>query len=466
MNNKSNNELGGLIDLTLSLFNQYLFQTAKENISDIQYFYRTNPTTSGNPLVENLLGAIKDYSLENIGMPLFQSILARSGKNEREGKEILDRIIEYKKYNKDQIEPAKEYIRDIVSSVYIERANSRFQNDPSGFLNYLKGVNIKTSQDDYLVTTSFDNIDINSIVADINSSVVTTPWDFINNAFTEGGFLQSDLLILSCPPSTGKSIFAEQMALHTVIKQKLPTIMFIFGDLTMSSLMVRLAAIWSGLSFKEAKDRLHQIYPAMQKEIGDLFDVVIAPAGTITADEIVDYVINSPKKYKACWIDYDEGVKLTAGTGSMYTDFGECYQTFTKLKDANIFTGVLCQPKVGTWAGDQPIQMGDLGTSSRKAAIADVVITGIRVVNNANNLLTISISKNRHGNQVIGYAIRLPNGRIKPIPKQVWSELKQTTEFVPYTETDIDRMVQTLMGNRAAVQTQVKNRMGSGAKPF
>ena len=72
------------LSLLYSCFNQYVFQEAKNNIRDLEYWFSTNPSTCGNILVANLIDAIKKYDLESIGQPLFQSILVRSGKNEQE----------------------------------------------------------------------------------------------------------------------------------------------------------------------------------------------------------------------------------------------------------------------------------------------------------------------------------------------------------------------------------------------
>ena len=37
---------GSVFDLIFSCFNQYLFQDAKNNILDLQYYFQTNPQTA------------------------------------------------------------------------------------------------------------------------------------------------------------------------------------------------------------------------------------------------------------------------------------------------------------------------------------------------------------------------------------------------------------------------------------
>ena len=46
--------------LVLSLFNQYLFQDAKNNIENLEYYFSTNPATQGNPFIGELIKAIKE----------------------------------------------------------------------------------------------------------------------------------------------------------------------------------------------------------------------------------------------------------------------------------------------------------------------------------------------------------------------------------------------------------------------
>ena len=86
------------LDLLLSFFNQYLYVEAKNNVNEIEYFYQTNPLTATNPLVGELINAIKTYDLDAIGSPLFKSILARANKSEAECKQILDEVIKWKSY--------------------------------------------------------------------------------------------------------------------------------------------------------------------------------------------------------------------------------------------------------------------------------------------------------------------------------------------------------------------------------
>jgi hypothetical protein len=453
------------LSLVYAFFNQYLFNDAKINIDDLSYYFKTNPSTAGNSLIENLLGAIKDYGLESMTYPLFQGILLKTGKTENEGKQILDEIIKYKKMSKDEIEPARKYLKDLVATVYIQRAERVARNSPAEYVNYLKSINFKSTNEDYLSPVSLNKVDINTVVADTNSAYLTSSMDFINGSFTENAYKSTDIVVISASPSVGKSLFAETEALHMVLKHKVPVIVFTMGDIDMASLVLRFATIYSGLSFRETRMRLPEIYNEMSKNIGDLLDLVVVPAGAITAKDAVDYILNSNKHYAAAVFDYDENFKIESKDGSMYNDFGEIYNEYTRLSQAGILCFSLSQPKVGVWSNDL-IQLADLGTSSRKGHIASVVITVSKVPDIPNDLVTFYIPKNRHGVNDKSYCIRLQNAKFKPIPKTIWEDIKKLPERRDFTEQEIDSMVGMYNQSRQQVNNQIQNKMNQqGFKP-
>ena len=104
------------LDFILSLFNQYCFNDAKNNIESLEYYANVNPALTGNTLIKSLLDAIKNYSFDSIDLPLFKSILAKEGKTPREQAQIVTELLKWKSYNKNQIAPTKKYLTDIISS--------------------------------------------------------------------------------------------------------------------------------------------------------------------------------------------------------------------------------------------------------------------------------------------------------------------------------------------------------------
>ena len=171
------------LDLVFSLFNINVFQQAKNNITDIQYYFDTNASTSGNKLIGELISAIKTYNFDQIDLPLFNSILTRCGKTPAESSKIVSELIKWKSYNKKQMEPAKRFLDDIVANSIIQRANRLYDEHPADFLKYLKNAEFKTSTLDTLSSTAFGQIDINSVMENEMSDGVSSSFDFINQSF-------------------------------------------------------------------------------------------------------------------------------------------------------------------------------------------------------------------------------------------------------------------------------------------
>lgn len=190
--------------LLLSFFNQYLFNEAKQNIEHIEYFYQTTPSTSGNPFIKELIDSIKNYNLDAIGEPLFRSILARGGKTQQEADQLMSEILKWKQYNREEIAPAAKDMRDVISTAIIRKASARYGNSSSEFLKYLKNVNVSTGDTEVFGSTSFDKIDINTIIAQSKDSSAKTNVDLINRAFAScGGEIPfSQLVVIAATPGS------------------------------------------------------------------------------------------------------------------------------------------------------------------------------------------------------------------------------------------------------------------------
>ena len=206
---------GSVFDLIFSCFNQYLFQDAKNNILDLQYYFQTNPQTAGNGMVSQLVDAIKTYPLENIDEPLFRSILFRSQKTPQETQEVMNEIIKWKKYTKSQIEPARKILTDVIYSVNLQKANRLYSQNPEEYVKFVKNINVKTTADlDNFSEIGFTQIDINSIIAEQAEGGVPRKFEWINNCFSCGAYEFGQLGLIAMPPGVGKSLLSMQEALN------------------------------------------------------------------------------------------------------------------------------------------------------------------------------------------------------------------------------------------------------------
>lgn len=433
---------GSVYDLIFSCFNQYLFQDAKNNIVDLQYYFQTNPQTAGNNLIGQLVDAIKTYPLETIDEPLFRSILFRAQKTPQESQEVMNEIIKWKRFSKDQIEPARQVLKDIIYSVNLQKANRLYSDRPEEFVKYIKNLNFQVTNNDVFSETSFTQVDINSIIAEQAEGGVPSKFEWINNCFSSGSYEFGQLGLIAMPPGTGKSLMAMEEALNMSLSGQ-KTHYLALGDLKMKDFIIRLGAQFTGLPFNEVAQNLAPIYNSMCKAIGDNLSITILPAGKISVDEYIETM--KTKEHRVLFIDYDAGFKNAHGgeDGSMYKSFGDIYDKLTELTAMGKLVFILSQLKIGAYS-QEVLDMSYIAGSSHKVDVVDFIITRSKGGDrpNPNNLGISTITKNRRGEtNVIDYNIRLQNGRFKSLPKKVYEELRLVQEKGYYTEADIDLMI-------------------------
>lgn len=461
-------------DLLYSFFNQYVFQDAKNEIQSLKYYFQSSPVTSGNKLTESILKAIEDYSLESMDLPLFQSILTRAGKNQNESQEILGKIITYKQYSKEQIAPAKKLLKDIVAQVYIRKGENMYGNSPSEFLSYLKKADFKSADTDYLAPTGFGKIDFNTIMADQFQEGVKSRFDWLNKTFQPDELVEfGQIVSVTMPSGVGKSLFAMEEALHYAA-QGHKTHYLALGDLSIKDFVYRLAAIWSGLSFGEAKSNIKSIYDNLSKSlVGRNLEITCCPAASVTAREYVEWALQQDTKI--FFIDYDANFKNEAGTDGLYLTFGAIYDELTKLTAAGKLVYVLSQPKIGAF-GNETIEGYELSDSSKKYHNVDIQISRGKWSGGAMQTLGIfKITKNRRGEVGDTFpSIRMPNGRFRVLPKGVYESLKQLPEKRNFTDSEIDAMIADYNRTTSHINSQINNkvqqqmatRIPAGQRPF
>ena len=362
-------------DFIISCFNQYCFQDAKNNIEELEYYLTTNPVTQGNQIIDEFVYAIKNYSLENIDLPLFQAICAKTGKSQQETQEIIDKIIQWKSYGKEKIAPTKQFLKEIIANSIIQKGNRLYPNSPSEFLKFCKNAEFRTSDEDLIVTAQLGDVDINSIVAEDEGTIIPSYFDFINKAYSDGGYHLGEIVCYCSVPGSGKSLWALTECMNIAAMPPLPgrterlkVGMFLLGDLSVKDQIVRGAAIYSGLPFREAKENLTGIFKSMCASFGDNFTIITAPAGDLSIDDVIE--ISKEKGFDVVAIDYDSNLKSSvSGTGNgesnMYSEFGDIYCKITRLTAMNKLVFVLSQPKTSVWDSES-INMVSIGESSRK----------------------------------------------------------------------------------------------------
>lgn len=449
--------------MLFSLLNQYIFNQAKQNIENIEYYFDTNPNTSGNPLVKEILHAIRDYNLDAIGQPLFDAILAKCAKTPQESRQIMDEIIKWKQYSKEQVQPAADYLNNICAAAIIRKAGQYYNQSPADYLKYIKNVEYVSTNVDIFGSTGFTKIDINTIVAESANSYIPSRYEWINESFDPNpGYPRGMMAIVCAAPGTGKSLWLMSEALFFAT-HGYKTLYVALGDLNMKDFIVRTGAMFSGNSFADTQRQIDVIYNGMCQMMNDNLEISINPAGKVSGEEIVEYVKAKGAFYDVVIIDYDSNAKGVGEGDSMYNEFGRLYETLNELVLLGKLVFIASQPKISAWQ-NSVLEMSDIGESSRKQHTADMIIGIGREEKCPNHLHTIKISKNRRGEEgAKAYTIRLNNGRWKTLPKGLYDRLKQVTEKTTYSEFEIDTMIGQF--NSSMVQTQAGVKMKNSQIP-
>lgn len=450
------------LDLVYSLFNQYIFQDAKNNINALEYYFNCNPSTMGNQLVMSLLDSIRKYSFESIDLPLFQSIIQRAGKSPEEGSMIIQEIIKYKNYNKAQIEPAKDFLEDICADNILRKANNLYKDRPSKLLEYLKQSEFVISETDSMSTTMFGDMNINGLIAASDPrNGVKTGFPLLDNSFEPYRVVEKGSIgIISAQPGAGKSLVMQSMALNIAAQGKKVHYLAL-GDLSELDIITRMCAMFSGKTFGEVRMDLYNIYKSLSTTIGKNLGLTVMSANNLDVEDYVKYMLEH-KEYEVLFIDYDSNFKVEIQNDNMYNAYGKIYGEITKLAKDNRLVFIASQSNKQSWNSPWGIGLSDIGESSRKQHTADFVLTISKTPECINQLGMMRLVKNRRGALDESAYIRLENGHFRLIPKPLHDTIKGFTEKKYYTDNDIDQMISSYQSNASQIANNIAEVFNNG----
>jgi len=357
------------LSLVYGLFNQYLFNEAKSNIDLVERYYMTDPSTMDNTLIRALIDAIRKYDFEAIDEPVFKSILSTEKKTDSEAKDILEEIIKYKCYDQKQIDPVRNYLRSICYQSIISQANSRFKNDPQGFVNFLKASDYHADYSNVLSTCSFNDIQISPEDAQLTGGWAST-FSLINDSYKPlFKYKTGQLVCWTCPPGVGKTLSFMNEELGFCL-QGARVHHIALGDMKESDFVLRMAAIYSGLPFDQVAMNINVHLANLKKAIGDRLSLTCVPSATVTAEQYMEYMRPRLDDYDILCIDYDSNFSVS-GQNSLYTEGGLLYDRLTEFSQKGKLVLIASQPKIYTW-GSEEIPMEGLSESSKKQQIVDI----------------------------------------------------------------------------------------------
>lgn len=442
------------IEFIYSLFNQFLFQDAKNNIEQIEYFVKTSPNLSSNKFVFELVNSIRNFSFDSIDIPLFQSILSKTGKSPEESQKVMGEITKWKSFSKDQIKPAKELLQQVIASTIISKANGKFINDPYKFIKYIKESEIKVSSESNSKVINFADIDVTAIEAESIGNVYPSFHEWINNTFAPiNGYRGKQLVMVSMPPGTGKSLFLCGEAISILTKTSARVYILCMGDMDESDYVIRMGAILSGQSFYYASTHLKEMKSMLDHAFGRRLVIEIADPGEINVDDFLEKMkVLSPNVFM---VDYDANFEVNLGSdgNGMYTEFGDLYNKLVKItKDTGALGFVAAQPTKNSW-GLEVINEDQVGESAKKIHTVDVCITAGVNVKSQNPIGILKMAKNRRGEKgrEVPY-IRLNNGRFFPLNRDVYRQISEIQEKKDFTEAELNNMLS--MSKAAYISSQ------------
>lgn len=426
------------IDIVFSFLNQYCFKSAKDNIELLSSYFRRNVPGGrvGNPLLFDLLDTIKFHEFEDIDVPMIQELMIKENKTPAEASMILQEIMKYKSYTKEQTIPTRRIISDLCSSAILNRATELFANEPTKQMEYIKKSNVQVDVEDLLLSKTFLDLDENTMVADSNIAW-KTPWPEINDCFQPIQGWSPALYCVSSAPGIGKSLCLHQLAV-CMAGQGAKVHILVLGDLSEKDLCVRMASIVSGEPFEVCAKNLKESLGLLRRQFGDRISMTVMPSAVVSPEQYIEFIKDGD--FDILIVDYDGNFKNDRVLDSMYLAGGELYDSLTLLSKEKVVI-VASQPKVYSW-NQEIIGLGDLSESSRKAHIIDFLLTFSRAPGSNQACGIMNIAKNRRGR--VGdkfYYVRLNNGRFKIIPKGVYEYIKDLPEHHEWSDSEIDRLV-------------------------
>lgn len=457
------------IDFIYSLFNQHVFADAKANIEALDYVVRTNANLSNNSLARDLIEVIRNFSFDKIDIPMFQNIMSRNHLTKEECDQFMLNIRTWKSYDKDRIEPARQLLKNVIAKSFVQIANSKFNNNPFEYIQYLKNTQINISGSSSSEIINFADIDPADIINEMSGKVYPSAHDWINKCNLPANGWSSEQLVLVCmPPGTGKSLFLMGEAISILTKVPDSTVyMLCMGDMGKKDYVIRMGAILSGQSFYFAATHIMEMKALLDKTFGRRLMIEIADAGEITPEDFRERML----KYKpnVFMVDYDANFDVNLGESSsgMYTEFGNIYNTLFKItREIKALGFVAAQPMKPSWCLDV-INKDQVGESAKKIHIVDACITGGININSQNHIGVFKMAKNRRGEEgkEMPY-IRLNDGSFKFFNRDVYRYLSSIQEQKIFSKSDIDEMINASNRNSQGVTPQPVNKRNNVINPF
>ncbi|MCQ2209138.1 MAG: hypothetical protein MJZ34_02490 [Paludibacteraceae bacterium] len=351
----------------------------------------------------------------------------------------------------------KNYVINEAIKTHLDKYNN--DHDVEAFIDNVAGLKVTDLSSDFndekLFSSSlFGDIDIDSVSEEFSQGVIRSSLDVINSSMTHGGYLRSTCVVFAAPTKCGKSMIAMQ-EVGEFLKQDQKVVYVALGDLKQYDLLTRIASQINDrpIAYTE-KNLKHEVELAIKKvpQLKTNLDILFLAPDKFSAEDIVNYLHESYAKDGVTklhdWadvivIDYDANIR-TSFADNMYKKGEEAYQTLYPLVNPNKLVIILAQTAKPSWVKDI-VDITELGESSRKAQIVDMVITisHPQSENGANNVGCLNLCANRRGGMKSSWYMRDISGRFREIDSDTYSLLKAATDaktMIPNIELYSDQL--------------------------
>lgn len=274
-----------------------------------------------------------------------------------------------------------EAIKDSVNQYNADHEADKFIEKISSY--QISDLNNNFNDEKLFTSCDFDEIDVEEVKEDYVQGVIKSSLPIINEATTLGGYMRGQMVVFGAPTKTGKSMISMQEAVNFV-DQGLNVVYSAFGDLKKYDFLYRMSSQINHRPLPFTELNLPSEVASAKNKVKGLTDghlnIQLLAPDKFTASDYVDYMKNSYAKDGKTklhdWadviiVDYDANLKSDK---SMYLKGEDIYQTLYQLVYPNKLLIVLAQTNKFSW-GKEVIGLGDLGESSRKQQIIDILLT-------------------------------------------------------------------------------------------
>lgn len=407
--------------LLYGLLNQAVFSEAKMNMKYLKMYYKDNYIYQNNTLVSSLLDLIEESNFKDITEAKLNYILQKDDRSVDEANKILGKIREYQAYTKEQAKVFTDNLRDLCSSAYIHRIHKQYENNPVEYVKKLKEYDYKSNFSDTLIAKSFGELDVTDLVERYSSNGLKSRYKFINDAYTCGGYIPGQVVIVAAAPSVGKSLFLQSEAVN-FIQQGKRVHYLTLGDLNELDMAIRMMCQISHKSQREVESDIIGNFELYKDKFGDYLTLTVVPSGVVTARDYVDWMKQRADEYDVLMIDYDSNF-LQDENFSMYERGGTVYDALSELSRMGKLVFVASQPKQ-SFFGEEFLPYEAVGESSRKVHIADMIITIGRRWEAGMRMGMMNIAKNRRGTNGSCYWIGTNEGLFYECSEVLYSKYR------------------------------------------